>query len=57
VYADIIQAAGAIPFDVKASGVDFCRAGAYKWLMGEFGVAFLRTRSASLPRSTATWRI
>src|SRR3984957_468181 len=36
VYADIIQAAGAVPLDVKATGVDFCCAGTYKWLMGDF---------------------
>jgi selenocysteine lyase/cysteine desulfurase len=59
VYADIIQAAGAIPFDVKASGVDFCCAGTYKWLMGEFGVAFLYVRPDRLPqlkRSQVGWR-
>jgi selenocysteine lyase/cysteine desulfurase len=44
VYADIVQAAGAIPIDVKQSGVDFCCCGTYKWLMGEFGVAFLYVR-------------
>jgi selenocysteine lyase/cysteine desulfurase len=50
VYADVIQAAGAIPIDVKASGVDFCCAGTYKYLMGEFGVAFLYVRADRLPR-------
>jgi selenocysteine lyase/cysteine desulfurase len=44
VYADIIQSVGAIPFDVKDSGVDFCCCGTYKWLMGEFGAAFLYVR-------------
>jgi selenocysteine lyase/cysteine desulfurase len=44
VYADIVQAAGAIPMDVKQSGVDFACCGTYKWLMGEFGVAFLYVR-------------
>jgi selenocysteine lyase/cysteine desulfurase len=44
VYADIVQAAGAIPIDVKASGVDFCCCGTYKWLMGDFGTAFLYVR-------------
>ena len=59
VYADIIQAVGAIPFDVKASGVDFCCAGTYKWLMGEFGMAFLYVRADRLPqlkRSQVGWR-
>lgn len=50
VYADIIQAVGAVPFDVRESGVDFCCAGTYKWLMGEFGVAFLYVRPDRLPR-------
>ena len=49
VYADIIQAVGAMPFDVKASGVDFCCTGLYKWLMGEFGAAFLYVRPDRLP--------
>jgi selenocysteine lyase/cysteine desulfurase len=44
VYADIVQAAGAIPINVKQSGVDFCCCGTYKWLMGEFGIAFLYVR-------------
>jgi selenocysteine lyase/cysteine desulfurase len=41
VYADIIQAAGAMPIDVRSSGVDFCASASYKWLMGDFGVGFL----------------
>jgi selenocysteine lyase/cysteine desulfurase len=48
VYADIIQAAGAIPIDVKSSGIDFCCCGMYKWLMGDFGAAFLYVRSDRL---------
>lgn len=50
VYADVIQAVGAIPVDVKESGVDFCCAGMYKWLMGEFGAAFLYVRADRLPQ-------
>jgi selenocysteine lyase/cysteine desulfurase len=59
VYADIIQAAGAIPVDVKATGVDFCCAGMYKYLMGEFGAAFLYVRAERLPqlkRVQVGWR-
>ena len=41
VYVDLIQAAGAVPVDVKASDVDFAGCGTYKWLMGDFGTAFL----------------
>jgi selenocysteine lyase/cysteine desulfurase len=59
VYADIIQAAGAVPIDVKDSGVDFCCCGAYKWLMGDFGVAFLYVRPDRLEemkRVFSGWR-
>ena len=43
-YADIIQAVGAVPVDVKALGIDFASAGTYKWLMGERGLGFLYVR-------------
>jgi selenocysteine lyase/cysteine desulfurase len=59
VYADIIQAAGAVPLDLKASGVDFACAGAYKWLMSDFGAAFLyvrRDRLDRLKRVQVGWR-
>jgi selenocysteine lyase/cysteine desulfurase len=59
VYADIVQAAGAIPIDVKQSGVDFCCCGTYKWLMGEFGAGFLYVRPdrlAELRRVQWGWR-
>ena len=39
VYADAVQAAGMIPLDVRAAGVDALCSGSYKWLMSEFGVA------------------
>lgn len=52
VYADIVQAAGAIPIDVKASGVDFAACGTYKWLMADFGTAFLYVRPDRLDRLT-----
>jgi selenocysteine lyase/cysteine desulfurase len=41
VYADIIHSAGAEPFDVRASGVDFAACSSFKWLMGDFGLGFL----------------
>jgi len=41
VYADIIHAAGCVPLDLHASGVDFAAGASYKWLMGEFGLGFL----------------
>ncbi len=50
VYADIIHAAGCMPVDVKASGVDFAACASYKWLMGDFGLGFLYVRKDVLPR-------
>jgi selenocysteine lyase/cysteine desulfurase len=44
VFADIIQAVGAVPMDVKALGIDFASSGTYKWLMGERGLGFLYVR-------------
>ena len=44
VFADVIQAVGAVPVDVKALGIDFASAGTYKWLMGERGLGFLYVR-------------
>jgi selenocysteine lyase/cysteine desulfurase len=44
VFADIIQAVGAVPVDVKALGIDFASTGTYKWLMGERGLGFLYVR-------------
>jgi selenocysteine lyase/cysteine desulfurase len=44
VYADVIQAAGAVPIDVRKSGVDFAATATYKWLMGDFGLGFFYVR-------------
>jgi selenocysteine lyase/cysteine desulfurase len=44
VYADLVQAAGAVPIDVRAAGVDFCSCGSHKWLMGDMGLGFLYVR-------------
>jgi selenocysteine lyase/cysteine desulfurase len=43
-YADIIQAAGSVPVDVKALGIDFAACSNYKWLQGARGAAFLYIR-------------
>ena len=54
VYADIIHAAGAVPVDLHASGVDFAACASYKWLMGDFGLGFLYARRGvwdQLPRT------
>jgi selenocysteine lyase/cysteine desulfurase len=50
VFADIVQAVGAVPIDVRRSGVDFCAAASYKWLMGDMGLGFLYVRENLLPR-------
>jgi selenocysteine lyase/cysteine desulfurase len=44
VFADMVQAAGAIPIDVRAMGIDFASAATYKWLMGERGFGYLYVR-------------
>ena len=44
VYADVIQAAGAVPIDVAAMGLDMCACSSYKWLMGDRGFGFLYIR-------------
>ena len=41
VFADIIQAVGAVPLEMRPLGIDFASAGTYKWLMGERGLGFL----------------
>ena len=45
-FADIIQAVGAVPLDVNALGIDFASAGTYKWIMGERGFGFLYVKKA-----------
>ena len=47
---DGYQAAGQIPVDVKALGVDFYCAGGLKWLLGGSGTAFLYVQPALLRR-------
>lgn len=49
VYADIIHAAGCVPVDLHASGVDFAACASYKWLMGDFGLGFIYARKDLLP--------
>lgn len=44
VFADIIQAVGCVPVNVKALGIDFASTGTYKWIMGERGFGFLYVR-------------
>lgn len=46
VYADVIQGAGAVPLDVRATGLDFCSCSSYKWLMGSRGFGFLYVKES-----------
>jgi len=50
VYADIIHSAGAGPFDIRATGVDFAACSSFKWLMGDFGMGFLYAREEVLDK-------
>ncbi|HEY3951094.1 aminotransferase class V-fold PLP-dependent enzyme [Phenylobacterium sp.] len=54
VFADIIQAAGCTPIDVKLSGVDFAACSSFKWLMGDFGLGMLYVRADLMPRLKRT---
>jgi len=44
VYADIIQAAGIVPLNVKRMGIDVAACSCYKWLYGVHGTGFLFVR-------------
>jgi selenocysteine lyase/cysteine desulfurase len=50
VYADIVQAAGNTPIDVRACGLDFAACSTFKWLMGDFGLGFLYVKEELLDR-------
>jgi len=50
VYVDAVQGVGAVPLDVKVSGVDFLACSTFKWLMGDFGYGFLYVRGDLLPQ-------
>ncbi len=55
VYADIVHQVGSTPIDVRESGVDFCSAASYKWLMGEQGLGFLYARKDRLVEIRRPW--
>ncbi len=44
-YADIMQAAGAVPIDVRASGIDMAACSTFKWLMGVKGFGYVYVRA------------
>jgi selenocysteine lyase/cysteine desulfurase len=52
---DAVQAAGAVPFDVEALGVDYATAGSHKWLMGSDGGGFVYVRRALGPSLRAAF--
>lgn len=43
-FVDAIQACGAVPMDVRASGVDYLACGGHKWMMGLMGAGFMYVR-------------
>jgi selenocysteine lyase/cysteine desulfurase len=55
VYADIVHAAGVVPVDLRASGVDFAACSSYKWLMGDFGLGFLYVRKEIQDKIQRPW--
>ena len=44
-YADIMQAAGAVPIDVRTSGIDMAACSTFKWLMGVKGFGYVYVRA------------
>jgi cysteine desulfurase / selenocysteine lyase len=57
-FVDGIQACGAVPLDVRASGIDYLSTGGHKWLMGVMGAGALYVRPdrvAKLRPVTAGW--
>jgi len=56
-YADIIQAVGAVPLDMKEMGIDFAAASTYKWLMAErgFGLLYVRRDLQGTVLPTTRW--
>ncbi|MBJ7413351.1 MAG: aminotransferase class V-fold PLP-dependent enzyme [Phenylobacterium sp.] len=55
VYADIVHGAGSTPLDLGAAGVDFAACSSYKWLMGDFGLAFLYVRREVQEKVRRPW--
>ncbi|MHC1479133.1 aminotransferase class V-fold PLP-dependent enzyme [Frateuria aurantia] len=50
VYVDAVQAAGAVPVDVRRFDVDVLACASYKWLMGDFGLGFMYVHPRVIPR-------
>lgn len=43
-FADIMQAVGAVPIDVRAEGIDMAACSTFKWLMGVKGFGYMYVR-------------
>lgn len=57
-FVDAIQAAGIVPLDVTAMGIDYLACGSHKWLMAPEGIGFLYVapeRAAALEPNMAGW--
>ncbi|WP_376695630.1 aminotransferase class V-fold PLP-dependent enzyme [Wenzhouxiangella sp. EGI_FJ10305] len=57
-FVDAIQAAGIVPLDVAAMGIDYLACGSHKWLMAPEGVGFLHVaaeRAPALEPNMAGW--
>lgn len=50
VYVDAVHAVGAVPVDVRASGVDFLANSSFKWMMGDMGLGFAYVRADLIPQ-------
>ena len=46
---DAVQAAGVVPLDVRALGIDYLAAGGHKWLLGADGAGVLYVAAEHLP--------
>lgn len=49
-FVDAIQACGAVPLEVRSSGIDYLSAGSHKWLMGVEGTGLLYVSPERMPR-------
>ena len=57
-FVDAIQAAGIVPLDVEAMGIDYLTAGSHKWLMAPEGLAGFYARpdaARKLQPNVAAW--
>jgi selenocysteine lyase/cysteine desulfurase len=58
-FVDGIQAAGIVPLDVQALGIDYLASGGHKWLMGPEGTGFIYVRkecAAALKPNLSSWQ-